>query len=1613
MADETPVKKALWYRIIRIFIRVFVVIFALLIVLILAINIPSVQTFVAGKIIKSIREKTGTEISLGSVKIAIPNTVKLNDLFLLDKNADTLLYLHSLSVDVDLFSLLKNEVSVKSLSLQNVVANVQRKDSSGAFNFQFLVDLFASDTIKVADTIVKVSKPWLISVNDIKLKNIRAIYTDVRGGIDLRVNLGDFNATLKDIDLSKQKIDINEVLLKNTNVTLALSPNGSNAKVQEAIKESTDTTGKSKVAESIFLALNISADKLTIENTNFSLDNTATQRLLEGIDYQHLHISNFNAVVRNINADSFGYRADFQNLSLAESCGINVKKLSANAQLTDQQAELKNLELETDKSQISGNLSLDYQSFNNFLADLWNSKALLNIENTKVNADEIFLFAPFLATDTYTGKFKHSDIFISAKAAGKINDLNIENLELTVLDKTILKTKGILAGLPDISKLYVDATIDNLGTNLNDVYRFVDPKVFAGIKLPPSFNLAGTVKGSLNSMKTNVQLLSGYGNISAEAYYANQNTAKRDTFNIDFTAQNLRAGVILSDTMLGNCTFSGQASGTGLAENQLSGSAILDIQEAQYNAYSYHDIKIESRINRNVISAIVSSTDSNLNFHLIADADLREVQQKYKASLDLTNLNLQALNFIQKNIDISTNLTAELKYSDLKNLGANLDFTNTTLKSDKKNIPIKIMNINAKSTEDSLSIDMHSDLADGKISGNINSENLPILLLSAYRKYFGLTDTSQFQPGKHLNLTADIHIPPDILNEVVPGLDSLSISKLEGIYKSDNNELTAELRMPEAVYSGAHFDNLNLLVNGKDEELSIDLQLEKVGYNTMQIKNFVALEKINKGKISSDISILDSLGKPRYLFANEMEMRDNDFSLSFQPHGLILDGEPWEMKEGNLLEKRQNEFSSQQFIFSNGNQFIGFIADESQRKLVFKDFALQNLVNIAEFQGMKDPVKGNIVGDIDFPLSGTDGFVNANLKIDSLYLRDTLAGDLVFKVKTSNDKMDIDTRLVNEQNELSIKGDVDHLSGTPLLNLDAAININDLYRLEKFTFGFLSEMKGKINGQIALRGTSQKPDINGFVDFEKTAFKINSLNFLARIENEKIQLSNQGIHFDDFVVEDNQNKKLTVVGDLLTNNFSDFGFDLHVATNDFQPMNSTSADNSLFYGKLSLATDVWLKGDIKNPDIVAKINIDSATNLTYALPGSELKLVTSEGIVNFLEPGQKYDSIYIVKEGTSIADSIMSRISGLNLVVNLRIDPNARFTVAVDPKSGDYLTLSGGANLKLDVDRSGRQSMTGSYEVKSGLYQLSFYNLVKKTFIIVPGSTVTWTGNPKDAGLNLAANYTVTTPSTSLMANESISMSETEKNMFKQRLPYNVKLNILGFLSQPEISFNITLPDRYLTANPMVATKLTQLNSADQTDALNKQVFALLVTGSFIADNPTATGGSPSSIASTAARNSVNGILAGQMNNVTSKYVHNFDLNFGLTTFDDGTQSSTDPTTELDVQVSKKLFDERVTVEAQSSIDLSGNKNTSTTSSDHNSGEVAVTYKLTPNGEYKLKAFSQTAYDLFDGNIISSGIALLFTREFDSLKRKKKTDAGKGKKENESGGEGEKIENRK
>ena len=121
--------------------------------------------------------------------------------------------------------------------------------------------------------------------------------------------------------------------------------------------------------------------------------------------------------------------------------------------------------------------------------------------------------------------------------------------------------------------------------------------------------------------------------------------------------------------------------------------------------------------------------------------------------------------------------------------------------------------------------------------------------------------------------------------------------------------------------------------------------------------------------------------------------------------------------------------------------------------------------------------------------------------------------------------------------------------------------------------------------------------------------------------------------------------------------------------------------------------------------------------------------------------------VAVKKENQFVGDSIVALISGIDLTTNLNVDPNAKFTIIVDPNSGDYTQFRFNGMLQYKYNEDQRGKLTGLVEMREGFYELSFYGLVKKRFNYDPGSTVSWGGDVMDGEVNFSARHTVRTNS--------------------------------------------------------------------------------------------------------------------------------------------------------------------------------------------------------------------------------------------------------------------------
>ena len=225
-------------------------------------------------------------------------------------------------------------------------------------------------------------------------------------------------------------------------------------------------------------------------------------------------------------------------------------------------------------------------------------------------------------------------------------------------------------------------------------------------------------------------------------------------------------------------------------------------------------------------------------------------------------------------------------------------------------------------------------------------------------------------------------------------------------------------------------------------------------------------------------------------------------------------------------------------------------------------------------------------------------------------------------------------------------------------------------------------------------------------------------------------------------------------------------------------------------------------------------------------------------------------------------------------------------------------------------------------------------------------------------------------------------LAESDRNKYKQRYPFLILLKLRGKILLPQISFEIQLPpeDKGILGGA-VNEKLNLLN--EDPSALNKQVFALLVLGRFVQENPlqTESGG-----ASMAVRTTVSKFLSAQLNKWGSKVLPGMELNFDIQSYDDYQTGQAEGRTQVDIGIKQQLFNERLTVQVGGSVDVEGEKSKNNSASDITS-DVSVELKLTNDGRFRLKGFRHNKYEgAIEGQLVETGGGIMYTRDFNKWK---------------------------
>src|SRR5947207_4272285 len=232
------------------------------------------------------------------------------------------------------------------------------------------------------------------------------------------------------------------------------------------------------------------------------------------------------------------------------------------------------------------------------------------------------------------------------------------------------------------------------------------------------------------------------------------------------------------------------------------------------------------------------------------------------------------------------------------------------------------------------------------------------------------------------------------------------------------------------------------------------------------------------------------------------------------------------------------------------------------------------------------------------------------------------------------------------------------------------------------------------------------------------------------------------------------------------------------------------------------------------------------------------------------------------------------------------------------------------------------------------------------------------------ANLNVTAVYVANTAPLDLVQDQVESSTAAIRNTYLQRLPFELHLNLTGELMKPVVAFDIVLPEdkNYGVSNDIVTTvqyKLAQLRKDE--GETNKHAFSLLLLNRFVGENPFSSSGSGFN-AGTYARQSASKLLTEQLNQLAAGLINGVDINFDVASTEDYTTGSMRNRTDLNVNVSKKLLNDRLKISVGSDFGLEGPQ-TANQQGNNIAGNISAEYQLSRDGRYLLRFFEKNDYE--------------------------------------------------
>lgn len=1509
---------------------------ALFLLLAILLYIPPVQNFAVHQVANYLSGNLGMDVRIDKVRLAFPLDLAVHHMTAVEKG-DTLLNADRLRLNVKLMPLFEGRADVDGFELYGLVIDTKSYISdtrikghagqltAAAHGVDWEKELVNLDHARLHDADI------YVTLSDTAKK-------------DTTESKAKWNIAVKKVDIERSKVH-----LQMPGDSMRIYANLGRA----ALRGGAFDTGRNYYA--------VKALQLQDCDVNYDIPYI---KPVAGIDPNHIAVKRLTLMLDTLSYNNEGVlRAGLRGLTLHEKCGLDVTRLSGSVYMDTTQLRLPALRLRTPASRIDADVAFDFKAFS--AGKGGHCQAMVD---ASIGYDDIRTLATGYVDKAYLRALPHKPLAIKGTMSGNIDHLRLPSLTLNM--------PGVLQASANGYTNYVTKDWRNGKFNFNlrtksmaAVRQLMPASLKQSINVPDGLSLRG--KAAFNGSRYDADIKAGIGrgSLAAKAKL----DVKRETYKVVATAHQLPIASIVRGVPVGPFSGSLRASGSGwdVMSPRASLTADAKVNALSYERYPLGGISVKANLHGGKAVAHFEADNPLLqgNGHIEALLGRHNYEVAVKASLP--NLDLKKLGvtadtlYFGTDIDIKATANKAFTAYALSGSIANNHFTTQRMSAMAKDILFDLATSRDTTTANISAGDLRLRLgAKGDIphlgthlarfanelqkeakTYNIDQERLktylpvmafyldagrdnPLYNIARMKDYSFSSAYVNLNTDPHVGMTGDarmgaLNVGALLLDTIDTHIfqDSTGV-QMRGLVKNGKkNPNPLEVRMRSYVMrSGA---GIELSYYDSEGERGVDVGLQAAlvdgGLNIHLYPENPVLAYRNF-KVNKDNYIF--LGKDNSIRADVDLLADDGT-------GLKIYGEPKDSVNDLTVSVNQVNLGELSAVLPYMPKLSGMLSgdvhvtDDSQHK---------------QLSAMASLTADNFKYE-DMPLG--------NVGIDAVYLPKT-GGEHHASAFISS----------NGEEVLACNGTYfDRDGGT--FEGDAQLHDFPLQMLNGFMAGTDVALKGIAGGDLRVNGSLDKPVINGSLDLDSAHIYSDVYGFDLRTDERALDIKDSRIIFSDYRLFSTGKEPMVLNGTFDMSDFERMRMDFAMRANNFELINTRKKAQSMLFGKVYANYVGTLKGTTDNLSLRGKLEVLDRTDVTYILKDSPLSVDDRlHDLVQFTN----------FKDSTQTAQPEKAVDGGMDITMGISISDAAIFHCNLSDDGQSYVKLEGGGDMTLRMTQQGDMRMTGLFTTNSGEMKYQLPVIPLKTFQIVQGSYVQFTGDVMNPTLNIAAK-------------ERTKAVVTEND--KQRsVAFDVGVKITKPLNDMGLEFTIEAPEDLNIQNQLASM------SAEQR---GKAAVTMMATGMYMTDETMMSG------SGFKANNALNAFLQSEIQNIAGSALKTIDINLGV---ESGTSQTGTSTTDYSFQFAKRFWGNRISVIIGGKVSTGADATNSAESFINN---VSVEYRLDQGATRYVKAFyDRDTQDPLEGQLIKTGAGLVLRRKTDKLgelfifrnKSKKKT-AGK------------------